>query len=78
MRPGETYQLEFPIGATANVFMPGHRIRLEIASSSFPRFDRNLNVGGVNMEQTRWVVARNRVHYGPGTPSRLVLPVVGR
>lgn len=78
MKPGETYELKIPLGATSNVFMPGHRIRLEVASSNFPRFERNLNLGGVNVEQTKWAVARNTVHYGRSTPSRLILPTVGR
>lgn len=76
MRTGETYQLTIPLGATSNVFLPGHRIRLEISSSNFPQYERNLNVGGVNVEQTKWAVARNTVHHTPELRSRLVLPVV--
>ena len=49
--------------ATSNYFGPGHRIRLEVASSNFPRFDRNLNTGGRNYDETAWMVARNTVHH---------------
>ncbi|MBL8265206.1 CocE/NonD family hydrolase [Steroidobacter sp.] len=76
MRKGEVYELTIPLGATSNVFLPGHRIRLEISSSNFPRFERNLNRGGVNSEQADGVVAENTVHHSKAHPSRLVLPVV--
>ncbi|WP_293856650.1 CocE/NonD family hydrolase [Steroidobacter sp.] len=75
MRPGEAYELTIPLGATSNVFKAGHRIRLEISSSNFPRFERNLNVGGINAAQANWVVARNTVHHTQLRPSRLILPV---
>ena len=75
MQPGKVYELTVPFGATSNVFRPGHRIRLEVSSSNFPRFDRNLNVGGVNGEQTRWKTARNTVHHSGQWRSRLILPV---
>ena len=75
---GEIYEVRIPLGATSNVFLKGHKIRLEVSSSNFPRFDRNLNVGGENIRQTRWKVARNTVHHGPRFRSRLILPVVQR
>jgi predicted acyl esterase len=55
---------------------PGHRLRLEVSSSSFPRFDRNLNTGGKNYDETKWKVAKNSVHHTPAHVSRLILPVV--
>ena len=62
------------------MFLPGHRIRLEVSSSNFPRFDRNCNTGGTvaesGDEDVR--VAVNRVLHGPEHPSRLVLPVIDR
>lgn len=76
MCPGETYELTIPLGATSNVFLPGHRVRLEVSSSNFPQYERNLNVGGVNVEQTKWAVARNTMHHTPRLRSRLVLPVL--
>lgn len=76
MEPGQVYELTIPLGPTSNVFMPGHRIRLEVSGSNFPRFDRNLNVGGNNAEQVTWVVAHSKVHHTPELRSRLVLPVI--
>lgn len=77
MKAGGIYELKIALGPTSNVFLPGHRIRLEISGSNFPRFDRNLNVGGNNAEQVKWAVANNKVHHTPQLRSRLVLPVVG-
>jgi len=76
MQPDQVYELTIPLGATSNVFRAGHRIRLEVSSSNFPRFDRNLNLGGDNAAQTRWRVARNTVHHTPQLRSRLILPVI--
>lgn len=76
MRRGESYELTIPLGATSNVFLPGHRVRLEISSSNFPQYERNLNLGGVNVEQTTWAVARNTVHHTPQLRSHLILPVL--
>lgn len=76
MKPGEDYELTISLGATSNVFLPGHRIRLELSSSNFPRFDRNLNLGGNNAEQSRWAIAHNTIHHSTQLRSRLVLPVV--
>ncbi|MDZ7883986.1 MAG: CocE/NonD family hydrolase [Mycobacterium sp.] len=47
MEPGTVYEISVEIRATANVFLPGHRIRLDVSSSNFPRYDRNTNTGGV-------------------------------
>ena len=65
---------------TSNVFLPGHRIRLEVSSSNFPRFDRNTNTGAVISEDGESDVqtAVNRVFHGPEHPSRLTLPVIRR
>jgi predicted acyl esterase len=65
---------------TSNVFLPGHRIRLEVSSSNFPRYDRNTNTGGAINTETldQAVVATNRVLHGPEHPSRLVLPIIRR
>lgn len=76
MKPGETYELTVDLQATSNYFGQGHRIRLEISSSNFPRFDRNLNTGGKNYDETQWVTARNTVHHSRMHPSYLVLPVI--
>lgn len=76
MEPGAVYRLRIDLKATSNYFGPGHRVRLEISSSSFPRYDRNLNTGGNNYDETAWVVARNSVHHGRTHPSHIVLPII--
>jgi hypothetical protein len=76
MQPGEVYELRIDLEATSNYFAPGHRVRLEVSSSSFPRWERNLNTGGPNYDETRGVPARNRVHHSPRHPSHVVLPVI--
>jgi uncharacterized protein len=77
MEPQGVYELEIDLDATSNWFAPGHRIRLEISSSNFTRFDRNLNTGGRNWDETEWVVAENTIHHSAEHPSRVVLPVAG-
>ncbi|MER8480841.1 CocE/NonD family hydrolase [Mesorhizobium sp. M1163] len=75
MNPGEVYRIEVDLDATSNWFPPGHRIRLDISSSAFPRFDRNLNTGGNNWDEMEWVVAHNTVHHCAEFPSFILLPV---
>jgi putative CocE/NonD family hydrolase len=76
MEAGQVYQLEIGLEVTSNFFPAGHRIRLEASSSNFPRFDRNLNTGGNNWDETAWRVATNTVHHEARYPSHLVLPIV--
>jgi predicted acyl esterase len=63
---------------TSNYFEAGHRIRLEVSSSNFPRFDRNLNTGGKNYDESQGVVAHNAVHHSKQYPSELKITVVKR
>lgn len=78
MNPGQVYKVVVDLWSTANVFLPGHRIRLEVSSSSFPRFDRNLNTGG-SPENTRVSVkATNVIYHDREHPSALILPVIPR
>jgi predicted acyl esterase len=63
-------------GVTGNVFLKGHRIRVEIASSNFPRFDRNPNTGGPIAQETRLVKASQTVFHDRERPSQLVLMVM--
>jgi putative CocE/NonD family hydrolase len=63
---------------TSNYFAPGHRLRIEVSSSNFPRFDRNLNTGGNNYDETKGVVAHNAVHHSSQYPSQLTITVVRR
>ncbi len=76
MEPGEIYELELSAMSTSNFFDKGHRIRVEVSSSNFPRFARNLNTGGNNYDETEGVVAHNSVHHSQEYPSRIRLPVV--
>ncbi|GAA0934939.1 CocE/NonD family hydrolase [Pseudonocardia zijingensis] len=80
LEPGAVHDLTIDLGVTSNVFLPGHRIRLEVSSSNFPRYDRNTNTGGAIAAdgEDELAVAVNRVHHGPARPSRLVLPVIER
>jgi len=80
LTPGEPYELGLDLSITSNVFLPGHRIRLEVSSSNFPRYDRNSNTGGVIAEESadEVTVAVNRILHGPAHPSRLILPVIRR
>jgi putative CocE/NonD family hydrolase len=80
MTPGEVYEVTVPMGVTSNVFLPGHRIRLDISSSNFPRYDRNSNTGGAIATEALedMLVADNTVHHGETRPSRLVLPIIER
>ena len=73
MEPGKVYQVEVSLKATAYHFRPGHRLRLHVTSSDFPLYDRNLNTGGNNYDESAFVKATNSVHYGS---SRLILPVL--
>lgn len=76
MEKGRTYKLDFTPMTTAADFLPGHRIRVEITSSNFPKFARNLNTGGRNEFEKAGVVAANSVTHTRSQPSYIVLPVV--
>lgn len=80
LQPGQVYEFHLDLWATANLFDVGHRIRLEISSSNFPRFDRNTNTGGTIAEEGEadFVQAVNRVFHDSAHPSHLVLPIIER
>jgi putative CocE/NonD family hydrolase len=75
---GETYQIEINAGVTSNVFLAGHRVRLEISSSNFPRFDRNPNTGGPIADETELRAASQTIFHGGTQRSHVLLPVVSR
>jgi putative CocE/NonD family hydrolase len=77
LKPNEAYEFVIDMRGTANVFLPGHRIRLDITSSNFPQFDRNLNSGEDLATGTRVRVARQTVFHAPERSSYILLPVVG-
>ncbi len=76
MTPDEVYEIEIDMWNTSQVFKAGHRIRLEVSSSAFPKYDRNLNTGEDIGTGTRMEIATNRVWHDAAHPSRLVLPVI--
>ncbi len=76
LQPDGIYRLNIDLHATGNVFLKGHRIRLQISSSNFPRFVRNLNTGGNNYDESEYVVAKNTIHHSAKYPSHIVLPAV--
>jgi putative CocE/NonD family hydrolase len=76
MNPGQIYKFAIDLWSTSNVFRQGHRLRLEISSSNFPRFDRNLNTGEDPEAGTHYVSATNTIYHDAEHPSVLELPVV--
>ena len=76
MEEGKVYKLELSPMSTSNYFEKGHRIRIEVSSSNFPRFERNLNTGGNNYDETESVIAHNKVYHSAPYPSQIRLPVV--
>lgn len=76
LEPGRPYEFVIDLWATSNVFRAGHRIRLHIASSSFPRWDRNPNTGRPLGVDTELRVAHQRIWHDAERPSRVLLPVV--
>ena len=76
MEKGKVYKVVLQPLTTSNYFAPGHRIRIEVSSSNFPRFDRNLNTGGNNYDEAKGVVARNSVHHSKQYPSSVTFTVV--
>ncbi|HEY1901686.1 MAG TPA: CocE/NonD family hydrolase [Terracidiphilus sp.] len=76
--PGQVYEYKIDLWSTSNVFLKGHRIRLEVSSSNFPRFDRNLNTGKDASTDGTMVTATNTVLHDTAHPSTLILPVVPR
>jgi putative CocE/NonD family hydrolase len=78
LTPGEVSRFTIDLWATSHVFLPGHRVRVEISSSNFPRFDRNLNTGEDPARGTRWQPARQTVFHDARYPSHITLPVIPR
>ena len=75
---GRGHAFTIDLWATSHVFLPGHRLRVEISSSNFPRFDRNLNTGEDQATGTRWQAARQTIFHDPRYPSHIMLPVIPR
>ncbi|MBT7804276.1 CocE/NonD family hydrolase, partial [Candidatus Poribacteria bacterium] len=77
MEPGEAYELRFELYPTANVFRAGHRIRLDVSSSNWPRFDVNPNTGGPLGLDRRFRIAEQAIYHDAERPSHVTLPLVG-
>ncbi|MGA7240312.1 MAG: CocE/NonD family hydrolase [Bryobacteraceae bacterium] len=78
MEKGKVYKVTLQPMTTSNYFAAGHRVRIEVTSSNFPRFDRNLNTGGNNYDESKGVVAHNAVHHSAQYASKVSLTVVER
>jgi putative CocE/NonD family hydrolase len=76
IKPNKIYKYEIDLWATSNVFLPGHKIRLEISSSNFPRFDRNPNTGNAFGMDSEVRIAHQEVYHSKQYPSHIVLPVI--
>lgn len=76
LKPGETYEFEVDLVGTANVFLPGHRIRVDITSSHYPQFDRNPNTGEPFGASSKTRVAQQTIFHHPERASHILLPVV--
>ena len=74
--PGEIYHITLDLWSTSNVFLAGHKLRLEVSSSNFPRFDRNLNTGEDQARATRMLKATNVIYHDKTHPSALIVPLV--
>jgi putative CocE/NonD family hydrolase len=75
---GKIYLYKIDLWSTSNVFLKGHKIRLEVSSSNFPRFDRNLNTGGSAATDSTFIKATNTIYHDTAHPSALLLPVIPR
>jgi putative CocE/NonD family hydrolase len=78
MQPGKVYKVQIQPMTTSNLFPAGHSLRIEISSSNFPRFDRNLNTGGNNFDEVTGAVAHNSIHHSKEYPSEVTLTVVNK
>ena len=76
LEPGAVYEFTIDLWPTSNVFLKGHRIRVDISSSNFPRFDRNLNTGNSFAEDAEMRAARQMMFHDRARLSHIILPVI--
>jgi putative CocE/NonD family hydrolase len=76
IEPGKIYQYKINVWPTSNLFLPGHRIRLEISSSDFPQFAPNPNTGEPFGASARWQTAKQSIIHDSEHPSAIILPVI--
>jgi len=78
LTPGEVYEYTIDLWATSHVVKPGHRLRVEVSSSNFPHYDRNLNTGGALFKESNFKRATQTIFHDAAHPSRVILPVIPR
>src|SRR5262249_26502927 len=78
IEPGKVYKYLIDLWATSNVFKAGHRIRVYISSSNFPRFNRNLNTGEPTLGATKMIKANQTIYHDSDHPSSIILPIIPR
>jgi len=76
MQPSEIYQITIDLGDIAYVFEAGHRVQLDISSSNFPKYDRNLNTGGTLYNETEFNIAENVIYHDSAHPSYVLFPTL--
>jgi putative CocE/NonD family hydrolase len=76
LQPGKVYRYEIDLWHTGVTIAAGHRLRVEVSSAAFPLFDRNLNTGGSNETETKYVTARQTVYHDAGRASYVLLPMI--
>ena len=76
MTPGTIYRFEIDLWATSIIFNKGHRIRLALSSSNYPRFDVNTNTGGEFYDKEEVAKATNTIYHNKTYPSHILLPVI--
>ncbi|MEY4058277.1 MAG: hypothetical protein RLZ50_1489 [Bacteroidota bacterium] len=76
MEKNKVYKVDLTPMVTSNYFPAGHKIRIEVSSSNFPRFDRNLNTGGNNYNESKGIVVENKIHHSKQYPSVIKLPFI--
>lgn len=76
MEKNKVYKVDLTPMVTSNYFAPGHKIRIQVSSSNFPRFDRNLNTGGNNYDESKGLVVENKIHHSKQYPSVVKLPFI--
>ncbi len=76
MEKDKVTRVKFQPMNTSNYFAAGHRLRIEISSSNFPRFDRNINTGGNNWDEVKGMIAKNAVHHSKQYPAEVTITVV--
>jgi putative CocE/NonD family hydrolase len=76
LEPNRVYEYEIDLGVTGHVFRRGHRLRVDVSSSNFPRFDRNPNAGHEFGMDAELRAAGQTVHHSPEYPSHILLPVI--